>query len=333
MDLVIRGGNVITAESNYTADIGVRGGVIAQIGGTMDAPREIDASGKLVIPGGVDVHVHFEPDEGLGPDWGGMVDGYYSGSAGAAIGGITTFGNMVAPLGDEGEGGGGEGLMEMLERAEKCALTNSVLDFTLHPIIYHPTPDIIAEMPKMAEAGYYSIKIFTLFQFDRRIKDFIQAIDAARQHGMITMMHCEDQPINGYLARRLIGEGKSGIQYYNDSRPDYAEAIATARAIAIGRATGASIYVVHLSSKAALEVARRNPVEGQRVYVETRPLYLHLDVRNYNEPNAEKYTGWPPLRDSGRRRGPVARGKCGEHPHGLQRSCSLDTGTRSSTPS
>ena len=297
MDLIIRGGNVITAESNYTADIGVRGGVIAQIGGTMDAPREIDASGKLVIPGGVDVHVHFEPDEGLGPDWGGMVDGYYSGSAGAAIGGITTFGNMVAPLGDEGEGDGGEGLMEMLERAEKCALTNSVLDFTLHPIIYHPTPDIIAEMPRMAEAGYYSIKIFTLFQFDRRIKDFINAIDAARQHGMITMMHCEDQPINGYLARRLIGEGKSGIQYYNDSRPDYAEAIATARAIAIGRATGASIYVVHLSSKAALEVARRNPVEGQRVYVETRPLYLHLDVRNYDEPNAEKYTGWPPLRD------------------------------------
>ena len=121
--------------------------------------------------------------------------------------------------------------MEMLERAEKCALTNSVLDFTLHPIIHHPTPDIIAEMPRMAEAGYYSIKIFTLFQFDRRIKDFIQAIDAARQHGMITMMHCEDQPINGYLARRLIGEGKSGIQYYNDSRPDYAEAIATARAM------------------------------------------------------------------------------------------------------
>ena len=66
MDLVIRGGNVITAESNYTADIGVRGGVIAQIGGTMDAPREIDASGKLVIPGGVDVHVHFEPGRGPG---------------------------------------------------------------------------------------------------------------------------------------------------------------------------------------------------------------------------------------------------------------------------
>ena len=86
MDLVIRGGNVITAESNYTADIGVRGGVIAQIGGTMDAPREIDASGKLVIPGGVDVHVHFEPDEGLGPEWEGWWTGTTRGRRGLLSG-------------------------------------------------------------------------------------------------------------------------------------------------------------------------------------------------------------------------------------------------------
>lgn len=297
MDLVIRGGKVVTAEADYIADIGVMGGVIVQIGGSMDGTREIDASGRLVTPGGVDVHVHFEPDEELGPDWRGMVDGYYEGSAGAAIGGITTFGNMVAPLGDEGEGNGEEGLLEMLNRSEASALANSVLDFTLHPIIYHPDPDIIAEMPKLAEAGYFSIKIFTLFQFDRRVKDFIKAIDAAHRCGMVTMMHCEDQPINGYLARRLIGEGKSGVKYYNDSRPDYAEAIATARAVAIGRATGATIYIVHLSSKAALDVTRRDPAGGHRVYVETRPIYLHLDERNYEEPNAEKYTGWPPLRD------------------------------------
>ncbi len=297
MDMAIRGGNVVTADASYTADIGVRGGVIAQIGGTMDAPKEIDATGKLVTPGGVDIHVHFEPDELLGSDWKGMVDGYYSGSAGAAIGGITTFGNMVAPLGDEGEGNGREGVMDMLQRSEASALANSVLDFTLHPIIYHPTPEAIAEIPRLAENGYYSIKIFTLFQFDRRVKDFIKAIDAAHRHGVITMMHCEDQPLNGYLGNRLVSEGKSGIEHYNDSRPDYAEAIATARAVAIGRATGASIYVVHLSSKAALEVTRRNAVEGQRVYVETRPIYLHLDARSFDEPNAAKYTGWPPLRD------------------------------------
>jgi dihydropyrimidinase len=187
--------------------------------------------------------------------------------------------------------------METLKRAEDCALRNSVLDFTLHPIIYHPTPEKIAEIPQMAEQGYFSIKIFTLFQFDRRVKDFIRAIDAAREHDMITMMHCEDQPLNGFLARRLISEGKSTIQYYNDSRPDYAEAIATARAVAIGRATGANIYVVHLSSKAALDVTRQNAAVGQRVYVETRPIYLHLDERIYEEENAAKYTGWPPLRD------------------------------------
>ena len=264
MDMVIRNGNIVTADANYTADIGVRGGVIAQIGGAMDGGREIDASGKLVTPGGVDVHVHFEPDEELGPDWRGMVDGYYEGSAGAAIGGITTFGNMVAPLGDEGEGNGEEGLLEMLNRSEASALANSVLDFTLHPYHLPPHPRENRRNPPIWPSnGYFSIKIFTLFQFDRRVKDFIRAIDASSR-----ARHDHHDALRGPAFEWLTWPDASSakespaIQYYNDSRPDYAEAIATARAVAIGRATGRQ----HLCGPLVLESsAWTSPVSNAAV--------------------------------------------------------------------
>ena len=209
MDLVIRGGTVVTAENKYAADVGVEKGKIAQIGGDVSAAREIDASGKLVIPGGVDVHTHLERSDLLHA--GGelredglprMVDDYYAGTAGAAIGGVTTIGNMVAP-----EPAEPIGLVEMLERSEADALANSMIDFTFHPTIYDPSPEAIAELPRLAEEGYTSIKVFTLYNFDNRVDDFINVIDAAGRNGILTMVHCEDQPINQFLERRQIDQG------------------------------------------------------------------------------------------------------------------------------
>ena len=299
MDLVIRGGTVVTAESKYAADVGVREGKIAQIGGEISAAREIDASGKLVIPGGVDVHTHLERSDLLHA--GGelredglprMVDDYYAGTAGAAIGGVTTIGNMVAPEPTEPIG-----LVEMLERSEADALANSMIDFTFHPTIYDPSPEAIAELPRLAEEGYTSIKVFTLYNFDNRVDDFINVIDAAGRNGILTMVHCEDQPINQFLERRQIDQGKSDIRYWAQTRPDYAEAIATARAVAISKAVDAAVYIVHLSSEAALDVTRRANAAGQQVYVETRPIYLHLTNERYQLLDGAKDVGWPPLRD------------------------------------
>ena len=294
MDLIIKNGTVVTTGDTFIADIGVVDGKVAQIGGTMSAPREIDASGKLVVPGGLDMHVHLQLSDPLpagSPPR--MSDDFYAGTAGAAAGGITTVGSMTSPQRDD-DGG----LLSMLDRAEADANANSLLDFTLHPVITDPSPETIAEIPKLVDSGYSSIKIFmVLNSFDDRQADYIKAFEAAGQYGILPMVHCEDAAINAFCEQHFLMEGKSDIRYYSDSRPTYAEAVATARAIALAKAAGTPIYLVHVSCAAALEEARRARVKGQRVYVETRPIYLYLTRELYEAPDGAKYAGWPPLRE------------------------------------
>jgi dihydropyrimidinase len=119
----------------------------------------------------------------------------------------------------------------------------------------------------------------------------------AAEAGMLTLVHCEDGGLQRFLRQRLAKEGRDALRYYPDSRPTYTETIATERAISLARATGASIYVVHLSSAAALQHCRNARAEGLRVYVETRPLYLYLTRERFEEPDGAKYTGAPPLRE------------------------------------
>ena len=294
MDLVIRDGTIVTVGETYVADVGVQGEKVAQIGGEMSAPREIDASGKLIVPGGVDMHVHLQiaeaQPEGAPPR---MSDDFYWGTAGAAAGGITTVGSMTSPLPGERKG-----LLSMLEYAEADALQNSLIDFTLHPVIVDPSPDIIAEIPKLIEEGYSSTKTFMVMHaFDGRQNDYVKAFEAAGRNGILPMLHCEDANINHHCEQRFHSEGKSDIRYYADSRPPYAEAIATARGISLARAAGSPLYLVHVSCADALEEARRARVSGQRVYVETRPIYLYLTRDVYELPDGAKFVGWPPLRD------------------------------------
>ena len=294
MDLVIRGGSVVTVGDTFVADIGVEGGKVAQIGGEMSASREIDASGKLIVPGGLDMHVHLQLSDPLpagSPPR--MSDDFYSGTAGAAAGGITTVGSMTSP-----QPGQKAGLLAMLEQAEADALANSLIDFTLHPVITDPSPETIAEIPKLLDSGYSSTKTFMIMHaFDERQVDYTKAFEAAGQNGILPMLHCEDASINHYCEQRFLSQGKSDIRYYSDSRPTYAEAVATARGIALAKAAGAPVYLVHVSSAAALDEARQARVKGQRVYVETRPIYLYLTRELYEVPDGAKYVGWPPLRD------------------------------------
>jgi dihydropyrimidinase len=293
LDLVIRGGMAVTAASSFAADIGVRDGKVAQIGGEMSAGREIDATGKMVVPGGVDVHVHLQSRRPRPPGFPQpeLRENFYSGTLGAAAGGITTVGEMVFHRGDDGAG-----LLATLERATVDAEADSIIDFVLHPVIGDPSPAVIAEIGELAAAGYASIKIFMMERaFDERQPDYVRAIAAAGRDRLVSMIHCEDASVIDYCQQRLLAEGKSDIRYFPESRPSYGEAMATARAIALGRATEAPIYIVHLGSAWALAEARRARAAGQAVCVETRPLYLHLTRERYERPDGAKYVGFPPL--------------------------------------
>jgi dihydropyrimidinase len=291
-DLVVRRGLVAGGTGTAVADVGIHHGRIAQLGGAMSGAREIDAADRLVLPGGVDVHVHLTTatqSPGQGPDW---VDDLTTGSAAALAGGITTLGNMTF-LQD------GELPLDGLEREARLVRAQAIADFILHPVLREPTPEALDQIPLLRERGHGSLKFFMVMpQFDRCSAGFLEATARAGEAGLITMIHCEDHAIIDRATRRLIAAGRAGLRHYPESRPVISEVVATRRATAFAAATGAPVYIVHLSGAAALGVCRRAQAAGLPVFVETRPLYLHLTRERFDEPEGAKYVGQPPLREA-----------------------------------
>lgn len=289
-DLVVKGGTVVTPGTMSRCDVGIDGETIVQIGAGLRGRREIDAAGRYVFPGGVDVHVHLSSPVDPGGGHEAWVDDFYSGTQAALAGGITTVGNMTFQR-------EGESLREALARDAQAAARDAVADYILHPVLMYPTEAALGELPGLAADGHTSVKIFmVLDHFDRHVMAYIDAIRIAGRSGMLSMVHCEDGPIIRCLCRELVAQGLGAARYYPDSRPEYAESVAVERAVAFSRATGAPIYVVHLSSAAALAVCRRARAQGVPVYVETRPLYLYLTRDVFEQADAARYVGNPPLR-------------------------------------
>jgi dihydropyrimidinase len=292
-DLVIRGGTVVTAGTSAECDVGISGGVISQLGGAPRGQRYLDASGALVLPGGIDMHVHLSSPERSAPGEPAWVDDFASGSAAAIAGGVTTIGNMSFPA-------LGESLRQAVERDLASAGADSAVDFVLHPIMYDHIPGALEEIPALSEAGHTSLKLFmTSSGFDSHADEMVEAVRAAGQHGMLTLIHCEDGALIRFTCEQLLAAGKGGLSDWAASRPVAAERGAVERAVSICEVTGSPIYVVHLSSEAALDAARRGRARGLPVYVETRPLYLYLTGAALAEPQGGRYIGAPPLREDG----------------------------------
>lgn len=289
-DLVVRGGTVVTSGSSSECDVGVRDGRIVQLGGSLRGRREVDASGALVLPGGIDMHVHLSlpspPEAGM-PAW---IDDFTSGSRAAIAGGVTTIGNMTFPW-------EGQSLSDALARDRAAAAAGSAVDYVLHPVLTSPTAEALAEIPALAAQGHTSLKLFMVApEFEGQADDVLRAIQLAGRSGMLTLLHCEDSALVRFAGEGLLAQGRGGVSNWGLSRPVASERAAVERAVAICEATGAPIYIVHLSSAAALDSARRGQGLGLPVFVETRPLYLHLTREVLEEPDAGKYIGSPPLR-------------------------------------
>jgi dihydropyrimidinase len=288
VDLVVRGGTLV---DGLVADIGILGERIVQIGGDLDAPTEIDATGKLVVPGGVDAHVHLSSPprevERSGPAW---VDNFASGSAAALAGGITCVGNMTF-------GAPGESPRQALRRETDIAQRQTIADVFLHPVIGAPDETTLAEIPLLPEAGCSSIKIFlSAPAFDRQVDAYVEAVARAGKAGLVSMLHCEDAALIQHATRRLVDQGLTSLRFFGESRPVIAEVVATQRAVAIAEMTSAAVYIVHLSSERALDVCAEARSRGVPVYVETRPLYLHLTDDVFDQPEPGRFVGQPPLR-------------------------------------
>jgi len=283
VELLIRDGVIVTHDGRLESDIRVRNGVIVEIGQNLPSSsgaREIDASGLLVMPGGVDPHVHI-----------GGADDFTSGSAAALAGGITTISSFAWPR-------PGESLAEGVEQYWAARVrARAIADVMLHPGIANPN-DQQSQMATLPEFGQTSVKVFMSGpSFGQNARAYLDTLAAAGEAGVLTMMLCEDHAIIARAVERLMNQGRGSLRYFPDSRPVLAEVIATRRAVAMAEATGAPIYIVHLSSEGALRVAEDAQARGLPVFVETRPIYLHLTRERFEGPDRGLYVGNPPLRE------------------------------------
>ena len=285
-EIIIRGGEVFTDGALRAADVRIVGATVTEIGtglAARDAATEdIDASGLLVLPGGIDPHVHL----------GGIrMDDYTSGSRAALAGGITTISNF-------GGVADGETPAETLARATPEIETQTIADVIFHPIVSDPASANADSLAALVDAGQTTIKVFMVRPtFDARAPGFVTTMHAARENGVLMMMHCEDAAIVRVTSERMVAEGRGSLAYFADARPVAAEEAATLRAVAMAETTGTPIYIVHLSSERALRVAEAAQQRGLPVYVETRPIYLHLTRERFDGPTPGLYIGQPPLRE------------------------------------
>ncbi|MER9565470.1 MULTISPECIES: dihydropyrimidinase [unclassified Mesorhizobium] len=292
MDLIIKNGTVVTACDTFAADIGVTNGRISAIADTIDGgggTQIIDAAGRLVMPGGVDVHTHLDTP-GLLAD---TEDDFLSGTIAAAHGGTTSIINFCPQI-------KGRGLLESLAEHRRRADPKAVIDFALHSIVSDLSERTLAELSALPGEGVTSFKLFMAYKGDTMVDDgtLIRVLHEARANGALVMVHAENGEAVEYLRDSFAGQGKLSPRYHALSRPPRVEAEATARAVALAELVGASIYIVHVSCGEALEEVVRGRQRGVAVHAETCAHYLHITDAVFEAPGFEsgKYVFTPPPR-------------------------------------
>ena len=283
-EILIRGGRVVNADSARVADVRILGETFAEIGSGLEpgpGARIIDASGKLVIPGGIDPHTHLH---------GSFVDDLATGTRAAVAGGITTVGTFAYPE-------DGENAVDAVKRRLAEVSRSAVADVFFHASTWPPTPEFASLMGELAASGQPSHKVFmTRHDFGANRRALIDVLEAARDAGVVTLIHCEDGAILAAVLDRLRREGRTSLRHFAESRPVLAEVAATRDAVALCELTGAPMHLVHLSSRRALEAARTPDSEPLPLTVETRPLYLYFTRERFGDPDGPLYVGQPPLR-------------------------------------
>ncbi len=292
-DLVITGGSVATAADTFQCDVAIKDGIVVALGHALGTAREtIDATGRLVLPGGIDSHVHIAQSSGPGIV---MADDFESATRSAAFGGNT----LVMPFCLQEKG---RGLREALTAYHGLAEGNCHTDVSFHLIISDPTPTLIGqELPALVDDGYTSFKVFMTYDgLALADKELLEVFAAARETGALVMVHAENYDAIRYLTEQLEKAGKTAPKYHATSRPIPVEREATHRAISLAELVDVPVMIVHVSNGEAMEQIRWAQGRGLKVYGETCPQYLVLTEDDLDGLNMEgaKYVCSPPPRDT-----------------------------------
>jgi dihydropyrimidinase len=290
---LVKNGTVVTSSDRYDADIYIDKGRITLIGQGLNVPADtvVDASGKLIMPGGIDVHTH------LDMPFGGTTsaDDFESGTIAAAHGGTTTVVDFAIQS-------FGEGLYPAFEGWHRKAEGRSVIDYAFHMIVRELTDQVSGDMDRLTKhEGVTSFKLFMAYPGVFQVDDatIFRALLKTKENGGLVCMHAENGGVIDTLVKDALRKGQTAPKYHALTRPTRAEGEATGRAIALAEMADVPIYIVHLSCSDALEKVKQARDMGLPAYAETCPQYLFLSYEDYERPGFEgaKFVMSPPLRE------------------------------------
>ena len=299
MATLIKNGTLVTASDTFQADVLIQDEKILRISPTLeaDSASTMDASGKLILPGGVDPHVHLDL-----PMFDTVSsDDHYTGHKAAAFGGTTTVMDFV-PLDSPLPAGEGLGVRAgdfqysvdlWLEKAQKAAI-----DYSFHMNLTQFNEKIAKEIPLLMKMGIQTLKVFTAYNGRLRLDDgsILKALQIARENGMLVMAHCENGDVIESLVAQALAAGHTAPEWHALTRPAWGAVESTLRMAGMASAADAPVYIVHMNAGGEVDMLKYARERGVKVMGETCPQYLFFTIDDLRKPDGAKWVCSPPMR-------------------------------------
>ena len=290
MKILIKNGTLITASDTYQADIFIEDEKIVEIGQALHIPdaEPVDASNKLILPGGVDPHTHFDLEmfDTVSSD------DHYTGHKAAAFGGTTTVMDFVVQ-----EPEGFQYSVDLwMQKAEKAAI-----DYSFHMNLTHFDEMVAKDIPSLVGMGITTLKVFTAYNGRLRLDDgsIFKALRIAKENGMLTMLHAENGDVIETLVPEALAAGHTSPEWHALTRPAWGAAEAGLRVAGMALEADAPLYIVHLNAGLEVDMLKYSREHGVKVMGETCPQYLFFTIEHLRRPDGAKYICSPPMRTKG----------------------------------
>lgn len=290
MKTLIKNGTLITASDTFQADILVEEGRIVQIGRALQAPdaEPVDASDKLILPGGVDPHTHFDLEmfDTVSSD------DHYTGHKAAAFGGTTTVMDFVVqePQGFK------YSVDRWFEKSQKSAI-----DYSFHMNLTHWDEQVAMDIPMLVQMGITTMKVFTAYNGRLRLDDgsIFKALRIAKENGMLVMLHAENGDVIEALIPEALAAGHTSPEWHALTRPAWGAAEAGLRVAGMASVADAPLYIVHMNAAGEVDMLKYAREHDVKVMGETCPQYLFFTIDHLRRPDGAKWVCSPPMRTQG----------------------------------
>jgi len=289
MTTIIKSGTLVTASETFQADILIEGEKISLIGSNLETPagaNVVNAEGKLVMPGGVEAHAHFEL-----PMFGTVSsDDHYSGHKAAAFGGTTTAFDFISQDDDD--------LQKCVAAWHQKAQDKAAIDYSFHMNITKFNEKIASDIPLLRQEGINSLKVFTAYNDRLRLMDgeIYRVMRIAKDNGMLVMVHAENGDVIELLVQEALRAGHTSPEWHALTRPADGAVESVNRVISLARQTNAPTYIVHMNTKGGVDHVRDARDEGLAIMGETCPQYLFFTIDDLRRPDGAKWICSPPMR-------------------------------------